>query len=237
MTTEDQPLAESQRKTTHATSVNELHLISAEQWSVRVCAPPHEHEPVGADILLLAGHTPTSDQIVLQLLHEGGLESISLDERITLSRGNKFVLSSGDQMYRFTIDGKQYEWPHVKVTSDTLLRLAQKGDEFEIVQQLDDAPDRVLDNEDLVDLSHNGTEHFKTRKGSKQITVLYNEQPFELAKGTYTTEQLIFIFKVEPGYVLDLWVDGKLVEVKPEQKLKLKADMHFTSHPPRGQSS
>lgn len=45
------------------------------------------------------------------------------------------------------------------------------------------------------------------------------------------------IFKVDPGYLLDLWVDGKLVELKPGQELKLKAGMHFTSHPPRGQSS
>ena len=30
---------------------------------------------------------------------------------------------------------------------------------------------------------------------------------------------------------------SKLVELKPGQELKLKAGMHFTSHPPRGQSS
>lgn len=102
---------------------------------------------------------------------------------------------------------------------------------------MEDAPDKVLDADDVVDLSHKGTEQFKTRKVTELIMVLYSDQPFELAMGTYTTEELTAIFKVEPGYLLDLWVDDKLVELKPGQELKLKAGMHFTSHPPRGQSS
>lgn len=193
----------------------------------------------GRQIAEAAGFNSIDEVIVLQQLLSGALEEIRPEELVDLAQPGveRFFVIEGDATFRFFLDGLKLEWPRAKVNASTLLRLARKGDEFEVVLQLEDAPDKVLDADDVVDLPLKGTEHFKTRKGSKLIKVLYNEQPFELGKGTYTTEQLIAIFKVDPGYILDLWVDGKLVELKPGQELKLKAGMHFTSHPPRGQSS
>lgn len=193
----------------------------------------------GRQIAEAAGFNSIDEVIVLQQLPSGALEELRPEELVDLAQQGveRFFVIEGDSTYRLFLDGLKLEWPRAKVNASTLLRLARKGEEFEVVQQLEDAPDKALDDDDVVDLSHRGTEHFKTRKTSKLIEVLYNEQPFKLAKGTYTTEQLIAIFKVEPGYLLDLWVDGKLVELKPGEELKLKAGMHFTSHPPRGQSS
>jgi hypothetical protein len=193
----------------------------------------------GRQIAEAAGFNAIDEVIVLQQLNNGSLEEIRPEELVDLAQPGveRFFVIEGDATYRFLLDGLKLEWPRAKVNASTLLHLARKGDEFEVVQQLEDASDKVLDDDDEVDLSHKGTEHFKTRKASKLIKVLYNEQPFELNKGTYTTEKLIEIFKVEPGYILDLWVDGKLVELKPGEEIKLKAGMHFTSHPPRGQSS
>lgn len=193
----------------------------------------------GRQIAEAAGLNSIDEVIVLYQLPSGALEELRPEELVDLARPGveRFFVIEGDATYRFLLDGLKLEWPRAKVDASTLLRLARKGDEFEVVRQLEDAPDQVLDDDDVVDLSDKGTEQFKTRKLSKLIDVLYNEQTFELAKGSYTTEQLIAIFKVEPGYLLDLWVDGKLVELKPGQELKLKAGMHFTSHPPRGQSS
>lgn len=193
----------------------------------------------GRQIAEAAGFNSIDEVIVLQQLHSGALEELRPEELVDLSQPGveRFFVIEGDATYRFFLDGLKLEWPRAKVNASTMLRLARAGDEFEVVQLLEDAPDKVLDDDDLVDLSDKGTEQFKTRKGSKLVKVLYNELPFELAKGTYTTEQLIAIFNVEPGYLLDLWTDGKLVELKPGQELQLKAGMHFTSHPPRGQSS
>jgi len=193
----------------------------------------------GRQIAEAAGFNSIDEVIVLQQLPSGALEELRPEELVDLAQPGVecFFVIEGDATFRFFLDGLKFEWPRAKVNASTLLRLARKGDEFEVVQQLEDAPDNVLDDDDVVDLSRKGTEQFKTRNVSKLIKVLYNEQPFELHKGAYTTEQLIAIFKVEPGYLLELWVDGKLVELKPGQELKLKAGMHFTSHPPRGQSS
>lgn len=193
----------------------------------------------GRQVAEAAGFNSIDEVIVLQQLLSGALEELRPEELVELARPGveRFFVIEGDATFRFFLDGLKLEWPRAKVNASTLLRLALKDDEFELIQQQEEAPDKVLDDEDVVDLSQKGTEQFKTRKVSKLIKVLYNEQPFELQKGSYTTEQLIGIFQVEPGYLLDLWVDGKLLELKPGQELKLKAGMHFTSHPPRGQSS
>jgi len=193
----------------------------------------------GRQIAEAAGFNSIDEVIVLQQLAGGALEELRPEELVNLAQPGveRFFVIEGDATFWFFLDGLKLQWPRAKVNASILLRLAHKDDGFEVVQQLEDVPDKVLDDDDVVDLSHEGTEHFKTRKGSKLVKVLYNEQPFELAKGTYPTEQLLAIFKVEPGYILDLWVDGKLVELKSGQALKLKAGMHFTSHPPRGQSS
>ncbi|WP_439606271.1 multiubiquitin domain-containing protein [Hydrogenophaga sp.] len=193
----------------------------------------------GRQVAEAAGFNSIDKVIVLQQLLSGALEELRPEELVDLARPGveRFFVIEGDATFHFFLDGLKLEWPRAKVNASTLLRLALKDDEFELVQQQEDAPDMVLDDDDVVDLSQKGTEQLKTRKVSKLIKVLYNEQPFELQKGSYTTEQLIAIFQVEAGYLLDLWVDGKLLELKPGQELKLKAGMHFTSHPPRGQSS
>ena len=193
----------------------------------------------GRQIAEAAGFNAIDEVIVLQQLRSGALEEIRPEELVDLtpSGAERFFVIEGDTTFRLFLDGLKLEWPRAHVNGGTLLRLARKSDEFEVVQQLEGAQDKVLDDDDVVDLSQKGTEHFKTRKASKLITVHYNERPFELSKGIYTTEQLMVIFSVEPGYLLDLWVDGKLVEMKPGQELRIKVGMHFTSHPPRGQSS
>ena len=88
MNTDSQSATSSQHEIdTHAaaSAVHEIHLISDEQCTVRVCTSPNAHEVLGEHILSLVGLPATPDQIVLQLLHEGGMESIRLDERINLA--------------------------------------------------------------------------------------------------------------------------------------------------------
>lgn len=83
--------------------------------------------PKGKDILVAAGRPTDADQIVLQLLKAGGLESISLEEQANLALGTKFVLATGDRTFRFTIDGKSHEWPYSKVSGEVLHELAGAG--------------------------------------------------------------------------------------------------------------
>jgi hypothetical protein len=193
----------------------------------------------GTQVAEAAGFNSADEVIVLQQLPSGALEEIRPEELVNLgpAGAERFFVMVGDATYRFMLDGLKFEWARPSVTADTLRRLGGKDDSFDVLQELESAPDRTLDDHDVVDLTGGGTERFKTKHGAKLVTVYYGEVEHNLPKGVYTTEQLIDQFKVESGYLLDLVVDGKLVELKPGEKIRLKHDMHFTSHPPRGQSS
>jgi hypothetical protein len=193
----------------------------------------------GRQIAEAAGYNSTDEVIVLQQLASGALEDIRPEELANLAPAGaeRFFVMVGDATYRFILDGLKLEWARPTITADTLRKLAGKDDSFDVVQELESAPDRTLDDDDVIDLTGGGTERFKTKPALKLVTVYYGEVEHKLPRGVYTTEQLIDQFKVESGYLLDLIVNGKLVELKPGEKTRLKNDMHFTSHPPRGQSS
>jgi len=56
--------------------------------------------------------------------------------------------------------------------------------------------------------------------------------------GTYTTEELVRVLGVEPGYVLNIVnPHGQLEPLKPGQKIRVKKGMKFVSQVPCGGSS
>ena len=193
----------------------------------------------GTQIALVAGFRSGDEVIVLQQLKTGALEEIRAEELVDLGAAGfeRFFVIKGDATHRFFLDGLKLEWPRTSITAEGLRTLAGKDESFDVILELEDAPDQILDDDDVVDLTGMGTERFKTKHGTKTVTVYYGETKYELPKGTYTTEQLIQTFGVEPGYLLDLFVGGKMVELKPGEKIRLKDGLRFTSHPPRGQSS
>ena len=165
MNTHNQPAANNQHEEdprSVPSFVHELHVISDEQCTVHVCAPPTALEPTGKDILSSAGRPTTPEQIVLQLLYSGGMESIRLDERINLTLGNKFVVSSGDRIYRFTINGKPYEWPHRFISGELLRTLAGNHPQTEI-ELIDPHGAVVVAFNERVDLTLPGVETFVSR--------------------------------------------------------------------------
>lgn len=194
----------------------------------------------GRQIAEAAGYNSTDEVIVLQQLASGALEEIRPEELVNLGSAGaeRFFVMVSDATHRFVLDGLKLEWARPSVTADTLRRLAGKDDSFDVVQELESAPDRTLDDDDVVDLTGGGTERFKTKHGAKLVTVYYGEVEHKLPKGVYTTEQLRNEFKVEEGYVLALIAaDGSFDELKPGQKLRLKNGMKFVSYAPCGQSS
>lgn len=209
-----------------------------EQFRERQCTL-NDDKVTGTQMAMGAGFLSQDEVIVMQQLKSGALEEIRPEELVDISHPGieRFFIMESDATYRLFLDELKFEWPKVKVGPSILRKLACKSDDFEIIQQLEDAPDRVLEEHDLIDLSGPKTERFITRPASKNVTVYYGETEFKLPRGAYTTESLSTIFKVEVGYLLDLLVDGKLVELKPGQETVVKDGMRFVSHPPRGQSS
>ena len=89
---------------------------------------------------------------------------------------------------------------------------------------------------DVLDLAHGGTEHLHTEK--RLITVFFENEPREIPRGTYTTEELKQLFGVQDGYVLEVInEEGQLTPLKPGAKLRVKQGMKFFEQVPCGGSS
>lgn len=194
----------------------------------------------GRQIAQEAEFRPVDEALVLQQLKDGSIEEIRFEELVDLAAAGieRFFVMKGDRTYRLVVDGLRLEWPRAHLTGEVIRGLAGRNEHFEVVQELEDAPDRIVEEDKVVSLEGGGTEKFKTRPAEHLLTVFYGETPHEMPRGVYTIEQLRIEFKVEEGYVLALIAsDGTFDELKPGQKLRLKNGMRFVSYAPCGQSS
>lgn len=200
----------------------------------------HDPKPTGRQIAEAAGFRPAEDAIVLQQVGDGSLEELRLEELVNLRESGveRFFVMKGDRTYRLMIDGLRMEWPRSEITGDTIRKLARKSEEFEVYQDFDDAPNAPVEDDQVVILDGTGLERFITERGEKLVTVTYNGEPFKLERRRYSTEELVKVFGVEAGYILQLVTkDGEFVELKPGRELTIKKDMKFVSHAPCGHSS
>jgi hypothetical protein len=198
-----------------------------------------DRKVVGAQIAEAAGAHPIEAFVILRHLASGELESIRPTELVDLAEEGveRFFVVRGDDLHRFGVEGLSMEWLKAKLAAKHIKFLAKAENGQVLVLDTEDG-DIVLDDDDLVDLAAKGVERLKLRHPSKTVTVYYKEAPFELERGVYTTEQLMAVFSVPAGYLLDLIErDGEFRELKPGEHIKVREGMEFSSHPPAGHSS
>ena len=193
--------------------------------------------PDGGQILGETGFLPAADHVLIQLLRHG-TRSIGLDESVDLrQKGTEtFRAFKSDRVFRFTIDGRGYEWGAAKITEPDLRLIAGIADDKVFLLQRD-GKDVPLDTGDVVDLAESGTEHLRTCK--RLVTVcLDGDVEKRIPCGTYTTEQLIGVLGVEAGYLLNVKnADGELAPLEPGQETSISDGMKFFSQVPCGGSS
>lgn len=191
----------------------------------------------GRQVLSAGGFDPASDHILIKILHRG-TQSIGLDEELDLRRGGPHVFRAfrSDGAFNFTIDDRGYEWGAPTIAECELRELGEVPDAKVLVLERKNAPDLELEPGDEVRLDKSGTEHLKTRKGL--VTICIDGVDKDIPRGVYTTEELIVVLGVDPGYVLDfINEDGQLETLKPGRKIRVKKGMKFISQAPCGGSS
>lgn len=72
-----------------------------------------DRKPTGRQIIEAAGKHPPDECFVLYRPEIGGLRELQEDETIEIGPHgtSRFYLVNGDRLFRFEIDGLQYEWP------------------------------------------------------------------------------------------------------------------------------
>jgi hypothetical protein len=192
--------------------------------------------PKGERILDKAELKPVSDYVLIQLMHNS-TRSIGLDETVDLTAEGteEFRAFKSDRIYRFTLNDHGFEWGVAKITEPELREIGLvRNDEVLVLER--DGHDVDLGPADVLDLGQAGTEHLHT--GKHLVTVYFENEPREIKRGTYTTEQLKRLFGVQEGYILEVINDeGTLVPLKPGQKTRVKEGMKFYEQVPCGGSS
>ncbi len=192
--------------------------------------------PAGREILATAGFVPAEEHVLIQLLSKG-TRSVGLDESVDL-RGEgaeAFWAFRGDRIFVFTVNKRGFEWGTATISEPELRRIADVDDDEIIILQRE-GEDRELGPDDEVVLSESGTEQLHTAK--RLITVYLDGTEKHIPSGTHTTEELIQVLGVAPGYLLNMLShEGQLVTLQPGQKVRVKEEMKFFSQVPCGGSS
>lgn len=193
--------------------------------------------PDARQILSAANFIPADEHILVQVFAHG-TRAIGLDETLNLRDpgAEVFWAFKSDRGYRFTVDERGFDWGAATIAEPMLRAIAHVADCEILVLERRDEPDLELGPGDKVELSNSGTEHLRIEK--RLVEVFFKDVPYELARGVYTTEQLMTKFPIEPGYLLNLKTsEGELVTLKAGEAVHLKCGMHFYSQVPGGGSS
>lgn len=122
----------------------------------------------GQQLLDAASKRPADEFLVFQLLQDGQLEEIRLDETVDLRQPGieRFITWRSDRSFRFVLDGRRFEWGAPLITGRKLKELA--GVDLASYEVWLEVPrgteDRQIADNESVDLQEPGVERFFTGK-------------------------------------------------------------------------
>lgn len=119
----------------------------------------------GRQVIEEAGYWPAEEYLVFQVLGNGALESLRLDETTRLLGGGaeRFIVFRSDRSFRLVVDERRHEWGASEVTGLLVKQIGGVEPECSGVWlELGDEPDRFIGDDDTVTLSGESIERFRT---------------------------------------------------------------------------
>lgn len=101
---------------------------------------------------------------MLHLLPNGELEDIRPGEVVDLTeQAGRFIVAATDRSSRLTVDGKRFDWPVQRISGGILRSLGRVSPDKLIYIERRDHADRLISDEEVVDLDRAGVEAFYSR--------------------------------------------------------------------------
>ena len=118
---------------------------------------------------------PLDEHLIFQRLKSGQLEEIRLEETVDLSKPGleKFMTFRSGESYRFTMDGRRFEWGAPEITGRMLKQIAEvDSNRFDVwLDVRGHGGDQVIADSESVHLDEPGVERFYTVEISLTIIV------------------------------------------------------------------
>jgi hypothetical protein len=121
--------------------------------------------PTGRQLLEAAGARPEIEYLVFQVLKDGQLDEVELEETIDLRAAGveKFLIFRSDRSFEFELDGRRSPWGAPSITGLALKRLAGVDPaRYGVWQEIRGADDKKIEDSAYADLTPAGVERFFT---------------------------------------------------------------------------
>lgn len=154
--------------------------------------------PTGRQIADAAGGHPVENYLIFQMLPNGMLEGLRLDETTDLTAKGieRFLVFANDRSFFFEIDGKRVEWGAQCISGMTLKKLADVDlATYGVWLEVRGQEDRPIADNELFDLAAPGIERFFT--GIVQTTAGSGATVVPMRDRRYLTEKGIDFEEVE----------------------------------------
>ena len=130
-----------------------------------------DDSPTGAQVGVAAGYRAPDGLTVLQMLSNGDLEDIRPHEVAPLAKGRRFLVVPTDRSYRLTVDGQRFDWPCRFISGMAVKTLASSAADNQVLQVRVGQADRVIADNEVVDLDGAEIETFVTRHPQWKLDV------------------------------------------------------------------
>jgi len=190
-----------------------------------------DQKVTGRQLLEIAGKFPVDEFLIFQFLKSGQLEELRLDEKVDLSENDteEFFCFKSSESYRFTVNGRRFEWGAASITARMVLRLA-KVDPDAVCLWLEvrgGDPDRLISLEESVALDPAGIERLYTSEKDPVVEykIKVNGKEFSVTTDQLTGREILELASLTPAenYTLRLKISGE----RP-RKVRLDEEVDLT---------
>ena len=147
--------------------------------------------PLGRQLLEAAGLHPRDGYSLFAILPSGDFEDVRLDEPFDLrARGaDRFIAFLTDRDFKLTLKDEELRWGKPAISGAVLYGLAKPGAGEGVFLEVPGGEDRLIERDELVDLTQPGIERFITAPLTFEIIV--NSRPRKVNARTVTFEQVV----------------------------------------------
>ncbi|ALV74870.1 MULTISPECIES: multiubiquitin domain-containing protein [Acinetobacter] len=150
--------------------------------------------PTGRQILSVVGLDDRDEVTLYAILPSGEFEDIRLNETFDL-RGReveRFIAFRTDREFKLTLDGRQLKWGRSAIEANNLYVLSGISPDQAVFLEVRGGTDRLIEPDELLDLTAPGIEHFITAKRPVQgYTITINSLDESVPNKQVTFEQVV----------------------------------------------
>ena len=150
--------------------------------------------PLGRQILEAACLNPEDGYSLFGILPSGDFEDVRLNEPFDLRQkgAERFIAFLTDRTFKLMLNDAQIEWGNPNMSGAVLYELANPGSEEVVFLEVRGGEDRLVEPEELIDLTKPGIERFITApKVPPTFEIIVNSRPKTVTHREVTFKQVV----------------------------------------------